>query len=69
MISYATGTRAGLDDDGCGLGMQYANLLARALDRRGISCFSGLHVTGGQNWRQVSENSFVCFSKINFYQF
>ena len=76
MISYATGTRdlkrgyeCDLDGDGCGPGMQYANLLARALDRRGISCFSGLHVAGGQNWRQVSENSYVCFSKINFYQF
>ena len=60
MISYATGTRdlkrgceRDLDGDGCGPGMQYANLLARALDRRGISCFSGLHVAGGQNWRQV----------------
>ena len=55
MISYATGRRAGLDGEGCGLGMKYAYLLARSLDRRGISCFSGLHVAGGQNWRQVNE--------------
>ena len=55
MISYATGRRAGLDGEGCGLGMKYAYLLARSLDRHGISCFSGLHVAGGQNWRQVNE--------------
>ena len=53
MISYATGRRAGLDGEGCGLGMKYAYLLARSLDRHGISCFSGLHVAGGQNWRQA----------------
>ena len=60
MISYATGTRnlnhgyeRDLDGDGCGLGMQYAHLVARALDRRGVECFSGLHVAGGDNWRQV----------------
>ena len=76
MISYATGTRdlkrgyeCDLDGDGCGLGMQYANLLARALDRGGISCFSGLHVAGGQNWRQVSENNYVCCSEIKLEQF
>ena len=48
MISYATGRRTGLDGEGCGLGMQYAHLLARTLNRHGISCFSGLHVAGGQ---------------------
>ena len=51
MVSYATGTREGLDGEGCGCGMQYAHLLARTLDRHGISCYTGLHVAGGQNWK------------------
>ena len=50
MISYATGTRAGLDGEGCGLGMQYCHLVARRLERAGISSFTGLHVEGGYNW-------------------
>ena len=50
MISYATGMRAGLDGDGCGLGMQYCHLVARHLERAGISCYTGLHVEGGYNW-------------------
>jgi hypothetical protein len=50
MISYATGTRTGLDGEGCGLGMQYCHLVARHLERAGISSFTGLHVEGGYNW-------------------
>ena len=50
MISYATGTRNGLDGVGCGLGMQYCHLVARHLERAGIPCFTGLHVAGGYNW-------------------
>ena len=34
---------------------RYAHLLARTLDRHGLACFSGLHVAGGQNWRQYFE--------------
>ena len=55
MISYATGMRKGLDGEGCGLGMQYCHLVARYLDRAGISCFTGLHVAGGYNWRMYFE--------------
>ena len=53
MISYATGMRAGLDGDGCGLGMQYCHLVARRLERAGISSFTGLHVEGGYNWVSI----------------
>lgn len=50
MISHATSHRDGLDGEGCGLGMQYASLVVRSLTRGGVSCFSGLHVTAGQDW-------------------
>lgn len=55
MISYATGSRDKIDGEGCGLGMQYCHLIARHLDRGGISCFSGLHVSGGQDWKVYFE--------------
>ena len=58
IISYATGTRdkwhgheQDLNGEGCGLGMQYCQIVVRQLERAGIQCFSGLHVAGGNNWR------------------
>ena len=57
MISYATGMRDGLDGDGCGLGMQYCHLVARHLERAGISSFAGLHVEGGHNWQSSARAS------------
>jgi len=61
IVSYATGTRdkshgykSDLDGDGCGLGMQYLNLVVRHLERAGIPSFSGLHVAGGNNWVSVA---------------
>mmetsp|Transcript_61852 Transcript_61852/g.170262 ORF Transcript_61852/g.170262 Transcript_61852/m.170262 type:complete len:2071 (-) Transcript_61852:610-6822(-) len=51
MISYATGTRKGLDERGNGLGMQYCKLLVQKLERKGIPCFTGMHAQAGDNWK------------------
>eukprot|EP00618_Florenciella_parvula_P012279 CAMPEP_0119509946 /NCGR_PEP_ID=MMETSP1344-20130328/29068_1 /TAXON_ID=236787 /ORGANISM="Florenciella parvula, Strain CCMP2471" /LENGTH=829 /DNA_ID=CAMNT_0007546829 /DNA_START=354 /DNA_END=2839 /DNA_ORIENTATION=+ len=61
MISYSNGHRVGLDGEGCGLGMQYARLVASTLDRSGIPCFSGLHqsVSAEQSWKMYFEKSKV----------
>ena len=51
MISYATATREGVDSEGCGLGMLYAQLIAQKLHSHGIESFSGLHVPAGADWK------------------
>jgi len=60
IISYGTGTRHNLDGEGCGLGMQYCQIVVRQLERVGIQCFSGLHVAGGNNWRIYFEKLQQC---------
>ena len=50
VISYATGSRPG-DAKGAGPGMYFATAMVRALAAAGFSCFSGLAIPGGVNWR------------------
>ena len=51
MVSYATGPRPGVDAPGTGPGMYYALWVADGLRSRGCSCFSGLCVGGGADWK------------------
>ena len=51
ILSYATGSRAGVDDPGAGPGLYLCAMLIMALDAAGIDSFSGLHVLPGQHWR------------------
>mmetsp|Transcript_38499 Transcript_38499/g.49811 ORF Transcript_38499/g.49811 Transcript_38499/m.49811 type:complete len:265 (+) Transcript_38499:144-938(+) len=51
ILSYATGNRKGIDDEGCGEGILYAYNLILALYKAGIACFSGLHVPPGKDWK------------------
>ena len=51
MVSYATGPPPGVDAPGTGPGMYYALWVAEGLRSRGCSCFSGLCVGGGANWK------------------
>eukprot|EP00937_MAST-01D_sp_MAST-1D-sp2_P003748 g3748.t1 len=51
LITYATGRRKGVDDEGTGPGMYYALWLAMMLQQHGVDCFSGLHVPAGCDWR------------------
>uniref|UniRef100_A0A7S3AVW6 TIR domain-containing protein n=1 Tax=Haptolina ericina TaxID=156174 RepID=A0A7S3AVW6_9EUKA len=50
-ISYATGTRPGVDARGAGPGMLQAAAIMQALHGAGIPCASGLHVPPGSNWK------------------
>ena len=50
-ISYATGTRPGVDARGAGPGMLQAAAIMQALHGAGIPCASGLHVPPGKNWK------------------
>merc|ERR1711965_843812 len=50
-FSYATGSRAGVDDPGAGPGLYLCAMLIQALDAAGIDSFSGLHVLPGQHWK------------------
>ena len=50
-ISYATGTRLGVDARGAGPGMLQAAAIMQALHGAGIPCASGLHVPPGENWK------------------
>ena len=50
IVSYATDQRAG-DAEGTGPGMFYALWVMRLLHSCGISCFSGLCVAAGVDWK------------------
>jgi hypothetical protein len=50
-ISYATGTRPGVDARGAGPGMLQAAAIMQALHGAAIPCASGLHVPPGSNWK------------------
>lgn len=53
VISYATGTRAGLDEEKTGPGMVYAAEMAHRLHDAGIQTFSGLSIPPGQDWEII----------------
>jgi hypothetical protein len=50
-ISYATGSRPGIDARGAGPGMMQCAQITRALHGAGIECASGLCVPVGANWK------------------
>ena len=51
-ISYATGTRKGVDAPGAGPGIRHAEVITRALAGAGIACASGLCVPAGNDWKE-----------------
>ena len=51
-ISYATGTRPGVDARGAGPGMMQAAAITKALHAAGIACASGLCVPAGNDWKE-----------------
>jgi len=50
LISYSTGNRSGVDDDGVGMGTIYAAILSIQLSQYGIKTHTGLHTRGGEDW-------------------
>ena len=50
LVSYATSCRKGIDGEGCGPGMVFAEAFIRMLAEAGIDSFSGLHVPPGTDW-------------------
>ena len=51
-ISYATGSREGIDSPGAGPGLLAAAIIVHKLHDVGIACASGLHVPAGANWKE-----------------
>jgi len=51
-ISYATGTRKGIDADGAGPGMALCHKIVMALDEAKIPCWTGLHSAAGSSWKE-----------------
>lgn len=51
-ISYATGTRKGIDADGAGPGMALCHKIVMALDEAKIPCWTGLHSPAGSSWKE-----------------
>ena len=51
-ISYATGTRAGIDAKGAGPGIRQVATITRALANADIACASGLCVPAGHDWEE-----------------
>ena len=51
-ISYATGSRPGVDVKGAGPGMMQAAYITHALHKAGIPCASGLCVPAGADWME-----------------
>ena len=52
-LSYATGSRKGVDAEGAGPGMIYAAGLIQALFAAEIDTFSGLQIPPGENWKTL----------------
>ena len=63
LISYATGSRANQDADGCWPGMLYAQKVSEILEGHGIETYSGLHVHAGIDWKVFLEKMSSDFSE------
>lgn len=50
VLSYATGSRSGLDGAGAGPGMVHVSALMHALFDKGIQSYSSLTLTSGRHW-------------------
>ena len=50
-ISYATGSREGIDSRGAGPGLLAAAIIVHKLHEHGIACATGLHVPDSVNWK------------------
>jgi len=50
VVSYASGRRSN-DAEGTGPGFVHGFQFIKQLKQNGISCFSGLHVPAGEEWR------------------
>lgn len=50
VLSYATGSREGVDEHGAGPGLVYVTGLMRVLFGKGIANYSGLTLPVGRNW-------------------
>ena len=53
VLSYATGSRLGVDAKGAGPGMYFAAAMIVALAGAGFPCFSGLCIPGGVDWKDA----------------
>jgi len=53
VFSYATGTRAGRDDEGCGPGLLWVSALQRILFQAGVPSFSGLTLPRSRKWKTL----------------
>jgi hypothetical protein len=63
LVSYATGSRQGVDAPGCGPGMLYAQAVVDELGKAGLGSFTGLHVGAGVDWHVFVEKLSGRFSE------
>jgi hypothetical protein len=59
VISFATGFREGIDDEGAGPGLVYASKLIALFDKEGVKSYSILHSTRNSDYLQLRLSTFT----------